>query len=364
MKRKILIFALCCIMLFGVFSVSAFADEEVITDLTGKSFTFIKFDSNSGFIGHYNVSGSFTYVQVGGTVISNTFDKLHVAYVEPARSDSGWLCFSIGEEFQSVRCSDMQSLDITFNGGLDTGNATLISWVLEKSVKHEHTLTSVITPPTHTEKGYTTFTCSDCGETYKDNYVDPLGHTFTESTVGATCTSKGYTTYTCDCGYTYTEEGAAYGHTFTTTTVDPTCTKKGSITYVCDCGYSYSEDIPTLPHTYSSSVVDPTCSRKGYTMYTCECGYSYRDNYVDTIPHVFEGTRCSVCNALDPTYVIKSKDFSNVFVRLSEQIKVNTVVGVLGVAAAACVGLVFLWWGGRKLVRALMAAFKKGKISL
>ena len=119
-----------------------------------------------------------------------------------------------------------------------------------------------------------------------------------------------------------------------------------------------------MPHNYSSSVVDPTCSRKGYTMYTCECGYSYRDNYVDTIPHVFEGTRCSVCNALDPSYVIKSKDFSNVFVRLSEQIKVNTVVGVLGVAAAACIGLVFMWWGGRKLVRALMSAFKKGKISL
>lgn len=42
----------------------------------------------------------------------------------------------------------------------------------------------------------------------------------------------------------------------------------------------------------------------------------------------------------------------------------STVVGVLGVAAAAAVGLVFMWWGGRKAVRMLMAAFTKGKLSI
>lgn len=42
----------------------------------------------------------------------------------------------------------------------------------------------------------------------------------------------------------------------------------------------------------------------------------------------------------------------------------STVVGVLGVAAAAAVGLVFMWWGGRKAVRMLMGAFTKGKLSI
>lgn len=42
----------------------------------------------------------------------------------------------------------------------------------------------------------------------------------------------------------------------------------------------------------------------------------------------------------------------------------STIVGVLAVAAAAAVGLVFMWWGGRKGVSMLMAAFKKGKLRL
>ena len=41
--------------------------------------------------------------------------------------------------------------------------------------KHE----AVVTEPSCTEKGYTTYTCH-CGDTYVDNYVDPTGHAWTE----------------------------------------------------------------------------------------------------------------------------------------------------------------------------------------
>jgi hypothetical protein len=37
-----------------------------------------------------------------------------------------------------------------------------------------------VTHPTCTEKGYTTYTCIDCGYSYKDNYVDELGHEYDE----------------------------------------------------------------------------------------------------------------------------------------------------------------------------------------
>ncbi len=57
-------------------------------------------------------------------------------------------------------------------------------------------------------------------------------------------------------------------------------------------------------------------------------------------------------------------DFQSVLDALTAQISVATVVGVLAAAAAACVGLAFMWWGVRKLIRALMSAFKKGKVSL
>ena len=46
-----------------------------------------------------------------------------------------------------------------------------------KFVCIEHVCTAVVTPPTCTERGYTTYTCA-CGESYIGDYVDALGHKF------------------------------------------------------------------------------------------------------------------------------------------------------------------------------------------
>jgi hypothetical protein len=67
---------------------------------------------------------------------------------------------------------------------------------------------------------------------------------------------------------------------------------------------------------------------------------------------------------MDATTAISSSDFSSVLTALQNQISVGTVVEVLAVLAGACVGLAFMWWGVRKLTRALMSAFKKGKVSI
>ena len=37
-----------------------------------------------------------------------------------------------------------------------------------------HQYTSVVTPPTTTEQGYTTHTCISCGDSYVDSYIDPI----------------------------------------------------------------------------------------------------------------------------------------------------------------------------------------------
>lgn len=42
-----------------------------------------------------------------------------------------------------------------------------------------HNYVSVITEPTCTKQGYTTYTC-DCGYSYVDNYIEPLGHNMSE----------------------------------------------------------------------------------------------------------------------------------------------------------------------------------------
>lgn len=61
---------------------------------------------------------------------------------------------------------------------------------------------------------------------------------------------------------------------------------------------------------------------------------------------------------------ITSSVFTDVITALQAQLSVATVVEVLAYVATICVGLVFMWWGVRKASRALMSAFKKGKLRL
>ena len=78
---------------------------------------------------------------------------------------------------------------------------------------HEHSYTAVVTPPTCTEKGYTTHPCA-CGESYVDTYVDALGHSWDSGTVTKepTATETGVRTYTCTrCSATKTETIPATG---------------------------------------------------------------------------------------------------------------------------------------------------------
>ena len=53
---------------------------------------------------------------------------------------------------------------------------------------HSHTYQSMIIMPTCTEQGYTIYTCTVCGDSYKDNYTDITEHTYS----GAECTVCGY----------------------------------------------------------------------------------------------------------------------------------------------------------------------------
>lgn len=56
-------------------------------------------------------------------------------------------------------------------------------------------------------------------------------------------------------------------------------------------------------------------------------------------------------------------DLSDVLSAITAQISVTTVIGVVAGAIGAAIGLVFMWWGVRKLIRVIMAAFRKGKLS-
>lgn len=61
---------------------------------------------------------------------------------------------------------------------------------------------------------------------------------------------------------------------------------------------------------------------------------------------------------------VSSSDFTAVLTALQSQISVSTIVEVLAVLAGAAIGMVFMWWGVRKIAKTLMSAFKKGKLSV
>ncbi len=143
----------------------------------------------------------------------------------------------------------------------------------------EHMYESVVTAPTCTEQGYTTYTCK-CGDTYVADYVevDANSHSYTsEITTPATHTTTGVKTFTCICGDTYTEEiGKTTEHTYETVTTPPTCTEQGYTTYTCECGDSYVDDyVNATGHTdnhndgicdaCNTQLCDHDCHKEGIT---------------------------------------------------------------------------------------------------
>ena len=107
-----------------------------------------------------------------------------------------------------------------------------------------HDYEAVVTAPTCTEKGYTTYTCRNCGDTYTADEVAVLGHDYEAVVTAPTCTEDGYTTYTCrNCGDRRTGHVvSALGHSYE-------CTEDGNDRiYTCTrCGDTYTEAIlPTV----------------------------------------------------------------------------------------------------------------------
>jgi len=67
---------------------------------------------------------------------------------------------------------------------------------------HTHNYVSTVTPPTCTDKGYTTYVCSECGDSYINNYTEPNGHSFSQWTIvkWPTTTEEGLQERECACG--------------------------------------------------------------------------------------------------------------------------------------------------------------------
>lgn len=61
--------------------------------------------------------------------------------------------------------------------------------------------------------------------------------------------------------------------------------------------------------------------------------------------------------------VVGWSDLSSVLTAITNQIQMTSILGVIAGAIGASIGLVFMWWGVRKLIRVVMSAFRKGRVS-
>ena len=77
-----------------------------------------------------------------------------------------------------------------------------------------HNYSAVVTAPTCSAAGYTTYTCENCSDSYTADETAALEHDYDHVVTAPTCTAAGYTTHTCAfCDYSYTDtEVEALGH--------------------------------------------------------------------------------------------------------------------------------------------------------
>ncbi len=145
-----------------------------------------------------------------------------------------------------------------------------------------HSYKTAVTEPTYDKQGYTTYTCTLCGDSYVDDYTDVKQHSYTAVVTAPTCTEQGFTTYTCtECGDEYVDDYTELAaHTpVIDPAVNPTCVEKGktegSHCGVCGLVLKKQALISTVDtHRMEESIVKlPTYEEAGEVLYTCtDCG--------------------------------------------------------------------------------------------
>ena len=144
-----------------------------------------------------------------------------------------------------------QLTDVYYEGTQESFDSAIIQYPFESNATvhysyntHEHEYTSTVISPTCSNKGYTLYKCTICGESYEADYVDKTPHIYATSTTSPTCTTEGITRYTCtNCNYEIVEYFECLPHYYVFVGYDNEFLK-----YECtDCKKENTRHVDSLP---------------------------------------------------------------------------------------------------------------------
>ena len=160
---------------------------------------------------------------------------------------------------EALNEADLKDADLSDAFGPVCGGYPALRWQSDVTF-HEAAGEGTVTAPLCTVKGYTSYSCSKCGESYRTAYTAPLGHDFCEDLDGS------------DNSCVLTA---------------PTCTQPGKIVRTCrrdGCSETKEDIVPAKGHTPKDGTEQVFT---GYKTYECAvCGETYTVWDDDRLGHV------------------------------------------------------------------------------
>ena len=160
---------------------------------------------------------------------------------------------------EALNEADLKDADLSDAFGPVCGGYPALRWQTDVTF-HEAAGEGTLTAPLCTVKGYTSYSCSKCGKSYRTAYTAPLGHDFCEDLDGS------------DNSCVLTA---------------PTCTQPGKIVRTCrrdGCSETKEDIVPAKGHTPKDGTEQVFT---GYKTYECAvCGETYTVWDDDRLGHV------------------------------------------------------------------------------
>lgn len=159
---------------------------------------------------------------------------------------------------EALNEADLKDADLSDAFGPVCGGYPALRWQTDVTF-HEASSEGTVVAALCTVKGYTRYTCKNCGASYRTEYTAPLGHDFCKDTEGCT-----------DCVLT-----------------PPSCTQPGKIVRTCrrdGCSETKEDIVPAKGHTPKDGTEQVFT---GYKTYECAvCGETYTVWDDDRLGHV------------------------------------------------------------------------------